>query len=394
MKILHSILSYLKTRLPAICSLIFLLLLGIYFYLIAHPVKDSERMDSGYSLSYERAIVTEILSDNCEPDDFEEGTIRGRQELKALIKTGPHAGELFSLTNLVGPLYGHRLSVDDTFIIVLSTYEEGPVYANVYEYNRTLGILILIGLFVLITVLVGGKTGAKSLVGLVITIAALLLVLLPLLFAGWPTLPTTLLVCTWITCTVFLILSGWDKKTVCAILGTVAGMVFATVFALFAQVLLRIDGYREEYAEALLQLRETGESMLHIRYLLVAGVMISALGAVMDVAMSISSAIRELSLVGEKMTFRQLFVSGMNIGRDMVGTMTNTLILAIIGSGMMLILYIASLNLPLRQFLSSPYLALELVSSLSSSIGVILTVPLTALISATLYSYQTKKEEA
>ena len=129
-----------------------------------------------------------------------------------------------------------------------------------------------------------------------------------------------------------------------------------------------------------------------IRYLLVAGVMISALGAVMDVAMSISSAIRELSLVGEKMTFRQLFVSGMNIGRDMVGTMTNTLILAIIGSGMMLIMYIASLNLPLRQFLSSPYLALELVSSLSSSIGVVLTVPLTALISAFLYAYTTKEE--
>jgi len=121
--------------------------------------------------------------------------------------------------------------------------------------------------------------------------------------------------------------------------------------------------------------------------------MISALGAVMDVAMSISSAIREISLVGEKLTFKQLFFSGMNIGRDMVGTMTNTLILAIIGSGMMLIMYIASLNLPLRQFLSSPYLALEIVSSLSSSIGVILTVPLTAFISAILYAY-TAKEEA
>jgi len=192
---------------------------------------------------------------------------------------------------------------------------------------------------------------------------------------------------------VFLILSGWDKKTVCAILGTVAGMVFATLFALLAQALLRIDGYREEYAEPLMQLRHTGESLVGIRYLLVAGVMISALGAVMDVAMSISSAIREISLVGEKLTFKQLFFSGMNIGRDMVGTMTNTLILAIIGSGMMLIMYIASLNLPLRQFLSSPYLALEIVSSLSSSIGVILTVPLTAFISAILYAY-TAKEEA
>lgn len=393
MKKSHSATSYIKSQLPAICSIIFLLLLGVYFYLLAHPAEESSEISSGYSLTYENAVVTEILSDNCEPEDKKEGTLRGRQELTALVETGPYAGNTYPIVNLVGPLYGHRLSVGDSFIIGLSAYEEGQVYATVYEYDRAPAILILIGLFCLATILVGGKTGAKSLVGLLITIAALLLVLLPLLFAGWPTLPTTLLVCSWITCMVFLVLSGWDKKTVCAILGTVAGMVFATLFALLAQVLLRIDGYREEYAEPLMQLRHTGESLVGIRYLLVAGVMISALGAVMDVAMSISSAIREISLVGERLTFKQLFISGMNIGRDMVGTMTNTLILAIIGSGMMLIMYIASLNLPLRQFLSSPYLALELVSSLSSSIGVILTVPLTALISATLYAY-TKKEEA
>jgi len=393
MKKSHSVTSYIKIQLPAICSLIFLLLLGVYLYLLAHPAEETLTDSSGYSLTYEKAIVTELLSDNCEPDMTAEGTLRGRQELLALIKTGPYTGETYHINNIIGPLYGHRLHVGDSFTVALSAYEEGQIYATVYEYNRTPGILILIALFFLVTVLVGGKTGAKSLIGLVITIAALLLVLLPLLFAGWPTLPATLLICSWITCTVFLILSGWDKKTACAILGTISGMVFSTLFALLTQNLLRIDGYREEYAEALLQLRQTGESMLGIKYLLVAGVMISALGAVMDVAMSISSAIKELSLVGNKMTFKQLFVSGMNIGRDMVGTMTNTLILAIIGSGMMLIMYIASLNLPLRQFFTSPYLALELVSSLSSSIGVVLTVPFTALISAFLYAY-TAKEEA
>lgn len=392
MKKTHTITSYIKSQLPAICSIIFLLLLGIYFYLIAHPAEEESNVSSSFSLTYETAVVTEVLSDTCEPDETAENAPRGRQELIALVKTGSYAGETYSINNIIGPLYGRKLAVGDSFTVAISSYAEGQIYASVYEYNRTPGVLILILLFFLITILVGGKTGAKSLVGLVITITALLLILLPLLFMGWPTLPTTLLVCSWITCIVFLILSGWDKKTVCAVLGTISGMMFATLFALLAQKLLRIDGYREEYAEALLQLRQTGESLLGIRYLLVAGVMISALGAVMDVAMSISSATRELSLVGNKMTFPQLFFSGMNIGRDMVGTMTNTLILAIIGSGMMLIMYIASLNLPLRQFLSSPYLALEIVSSLSSSIGVILTVPLTAFISAILYAYTTKEE--
>ena len=96
---------------------------------------------------------------------------------------------------------------------------------------------------------------------------------------------------------------------------------------------------------------------------------------------------RYFCLVFSKLLFRVI-----NIGRDMVGTMTNTLILAIIGSNMMLIMYIASLNLPARQFLSSPYLALELAGSLSSSIGVILTVPLTAFIGALLYATGDKPE--
>lgn len=388
MNFFHTMLSYLKKQFPAILSLIFLFLFGFYLYLLSHPADDTSDFSTSYSISYEEAVVTEIISDTCEPDPAAENSMRGTQILNVTVVTGTYTGESYRIQNVVGPVYGTRLALHDSCIIALSSYEDGSVLATVYEYNRSNGIFLLLVLFFTITVLVGGKTGARSLLGLCLTVAALLLLLLPLLFLGWPTLPATLLICSLITCIVFLILSGWDKKTVCATLGTISGMLFATLFAVFAQKLLHIDGYREDYAEPLLQLRQTGEHLISIRYLLVAGVMISALGAVMDVAMSISSAVRELSLVGNHLSFRRLFSSGMHIGRDMVGTMTNTLILAVLGSSLILVLYIASLNLPLRQFLSSPYLALELASSLSSSIGVILTVPLTAFISALLYGHR------
>lgn len=92
------------------------------------------------------------------------------------------------------------------------------------------------------------------------------------------------------------------------------------------------------------------------------------------------------------MNAKELFRSGMNIGRDMVGTMTNTLILAFLGSGFALVIYLYSLSLSPHQLLSSSYLAIEVVSGISSSIGVILSVPLTALISSVLLTKDKKHE--
>ena len=99
----------------------------------------------------------------------------------------------------------------------------------------------------------------------------------------------------------------------------------------------------------------------------------------MDVAMGISSSLSEVSTANPSLTCRELFRSGMNIGRDMVGTMTNTLILALLGSDLVLIIYLYSLGLSSNQLISSAYLSIEVISSISSSIGVILSIPLTAL---------------
>ena len=136
--------------------------------------------------------------------------------------------------------------------------------------------------------------------------------------------------------------------------------------------------------EPLLQLRQTG-TPIGLRGLLAAGVILSSLGAVMDVAMSLSSALAEVHTADKTMDARALFRSGMNIGRDMVGTMTNTLILAFLGSGLVLTLYIYSLGLSPHMLMSSAYLSWELVGGISSSVGVILSVPITAAIAAWTY---------
>ena len=366
----------------AVLAVVLAIFAGLF--VIAHPAR-AEAPEAAEYMEYENAVVEQILTDSTESDPVSEGHFRGNQNLIVRVKTGRYAGQQMMADNTVGPIYGCPMAVGDGVTVGLSTYSDGTVRCYIYEYDRSTGLALVLGAFLLVTVLVGGRVGLKSLLSLGLTVAALIFILLPLLLRGWPTILTTFLISVLVTAATFVILGGVDKKTVCACLGTLAGIALATVFGLMAQNLLRIDGYRQEYAEALLQLRQTEESAIGITGLITAGVIVSALGAVMDVAMSISSALQELTRVNPDLTSKDLFRSGMNIGRDMVGTMTNTLILAILGSGLTLVVYIYSLSLQPWQLLSSAYMSLEAISGIASSIGVMLAVPLTAAICAVSY---------
>ena len=367
-------------------SLLLLVLAAALFVVIRLTVLAPDRSETAQAedyVEYEKARVVEILTDTTAPDDVAEGMYRGEQMLTAEVLSGQYKGKTLLAYNYAGPLYGVPLQKGDGVVLTISTYSSGDVRATVFEYNRIPALLIAVGLFFLVTLLVGGKRGAKSLVGLVFTVLCLFLLLIPLLLKGAPTLPTVFLTCAFIALFSFTVLGGLHRKSVCAILGTLAGTAFAMGFGLLAQALARINGYRTAEVEPLLQLRQTGVP-IGLSGLLVGGIIISALGAVMDVAMSISSALEEVHAANPSLTRRDLFRSGMNIGRDMVGTMTNTLILAFLGSCFTLIIYLFSLGLGKYQLLSSAYAAVEVISGIASSVGMILAIPLTAMISSVM----------
>lgn len=342
------------------------------------------------SAYYERCKVTRILADSTTQSEVDDGGWRGDQLMLVEVLTGEHAGETLQVSNFVGPLYGQPLKEGDTAVVTISTYNDGTYTGTIFEYDRLAPLAIIVGLFLLAAVLVGGKTGAKSLLGLLFTLLCLFKILIPLLMKGAPTLPTVFLVCAYIAVVSLTILGGLQKKTVCAMAGTVAGTLLAMLFGLLAQALTRIDGLRLDDVEPLLQLRQAGGS-IGLRGLLVGGVIISALGAVMDVTMGIASSIWELHTTSPELKGKQLFRSGMNIGRDMVGTMSNTLILAFLGSSFTLILYLYSLGLETNQLLSSAYVSIEVISGVASSIGVILSIPITAAVCAFAMPRQRKE---
>ena len=350
------------------------------------PVQSDEPENRA---DYESASVDQILSDSTEKDPASDNGYRGEQLLLVTVRSGDYKGQQMQVYNYVGPLYGGPLKVGDRATVLISTYSDGTVNATVYEFDRLLPLCIVLVLFIAAAVAVGGRTGVKSLVALAVTLVCLFGVLLPSLMKGANTLLMTFIVCAYVAVVSLTIVGGVRKKTVCAMLGAVAGTALALLFGLLAQGLTRIDGLRIDDVEPLLQLRQTG-TPIGLRGLLVGGIVISALGAVMDVTMGIASSLSEVHAANPELSRRELFRSGMNIGRDMVGTMTNTLILAFLGSGFTLILYLYSLGLAPRQLLSSAYVSLEVVSGVASSVGVILSIPLTALITAEVFTREKK----
>ena len=389
-----------RSSLNMMRSALVLLLCGLIFfaaYQEALKTPSTPRSSVQSGVIYEKAKVIAITGGAYQGDQDMEDVPVGKQELTAELISGDYKGQRFSLTNNLSYLYGTVLKEGDTITVAFSLTDGKVENVVLQDYDRTVPLAVIVLLFLLVTILVGGKVGAKSLLGLGLTILCVFVILIPLLLDGWPTLPTVLALCAFVTVITFVVLGGVNRKTVCAILGTIMGVALAMVFGKFACWLLRIDGYKMYVAvptvEPLLQLRQTQDPAhaLRLADLLVGGILLAALGAVNDVAMSISSAMNELIAVNPSLTRRQLFKSGMNIGRDMVGTMTNTLILALVGGSLAMIIYYTSMEPSWVQLMSTTFLSVEMVQALASSIGVILAVPFSVVIGMLLFGMRPKK---
>lgn len=389
-----------RSSLNMMRSALVLLLCGLIFfaaYQEALKTPSTPRSSVQSGVIYEKAKVIAITGGAYQGDQDMEDVPVGKQELTAELISGDYKGQRFSLTNNLSYLYGTVLKEGDTITVAFSLTDGKVENVVLQDYDRTVPLAVIVLLFLLVTILVGGKVGAKSLLGLGLTILCVFVILIPLLLDGWPTLPTVLALCAFVTVITFVVLGGVNRKTVCAILGTIMGVALAMAFGKFACWLLRIDGYKMYVAvptvEPLLQLRQTQDPAhaLRLADLLVGGILLAALGAVNDVAMSISSAMNELIAVNPSLTRRQLFKSGMNIGRDMVGTMTNTLILALVGGSFAMIIYYTSMEPSWVQLMSTTFLSVEMVQALASSIGVILAVPFSVVIGMLLFGVHPKK---
>ena len=204
-----------------------------------------------------------------------------------------------------------------------------------------------------------------------------------MIYRGCSPFWSAVFVCVITTIVTMYLIGGVSVKSAASVIGTTAGVVTAGIAASLFGLSADIDGYNVSNIETLVYVGQN--TKIQIGSLLFAGILIASLGAVMDVAMSVSSAICEIDAKTGNLTWTELFKSGLHVGRDMMGTMSNTLILAFAGGSISVLVLDYAYNLPLRQIINSYSIGIEIMQGIAGSIGVILTVPTTAFMAALLY---------
>lgn len=329
------------------------------------------------------AKVVDILADSAEAQDWTEGRRIGEQLIEVELLSGPYKGTCLETLNYLNAYVNVDAGLGGRIIVRLDLDDRGePYIISIPSHDRSLMLLGLAAVFAALLVIIGGKKGLMALLGLLYTLAAIWCILVPMVLRGADPVAVTIGIVALTTAASLLALTGFSRKTLCAALGCVGGTAAAGLFAAAAGTISPINGFNMSEAEELVLCSTQGD--IQISGLLVSGILIASLGAVMDVAMSIASACSELRTLNPELGAGALFRSGMNIGRDAMGTMANTLILAFAGASLNVLLLLRVYDYPLIQIINTDAMVIELLRGLSGSIGIMLTVPLTAALSARL----------
>lgn len=300
------------------------------------------------------------------------------------LTSGPEKGKVTDTFNFVSERSPYAIKVKPgDKIIVAVTHDMGRTNYHVSDFDRFDYVYVLAALFVGSLIVFAGFVGVKTVLVIGFSTALILQVYIGQVLAGRINLTLlTLLICAVIATVAQVAISGWNRKSLAAILGTVGGVAVAGVLSAAAIALMHLTGLDSE--EAMI-LKATKMAGVDFQGVLFSGMVFGALGAVMDVAISIASAIYEVKAARPGSDMRSLFAAGMNVGRDTMGTMSNTLILAYVGTSLPLMLLIASqAEVSMLKVMNLNLISTEIVRALTGSIGLICAIPLTALISAFL----------
>ena len=331
------------------------------------------------TVSYIPGTVLEVVEEDLTPSDLKGGPQLGEQTLTIELKDGSQITLTNYLTNTHNILAREGMRV----VVCVDAPENVEPYYTLYQYDRSVGLGVAVAIFLLLMLLVGGEKGFYATLALAFSLVFLLKLTVPVISSGGaPILAGLAMVLVSTAVTVFLIY-GLSPRGVLGIGVVLAGEFVACGLFLLFSLLLHLSGFKSSDAENLLvAAQNTG---LNISTVLFAATMIASLGAVMDVAVSLLSALWEVRLADPDITGRGLWRAGLRMGRDMIGTMSNTLIFAFAGGSLTTLLVLMTYGTDPVQLLHSDYIALEMAHGLCGTCAVILTVPLASLVSAAVY---------
>lgn len=328
-----------------------------------------------------RGKVLEVVAEEPVEDPLN-GEPTVNQRLRVRLSSGKYRGKVITVYNqqTSSPVFNIAVKQGDAVLVALELSPNGAINgAFIADHLRERQLLLLLVIFIVIVLAISWKHGAKAIAALLLTLVLVGGILVPGLLRGYPPILLSVITAALATGITIVVVGGWSIKSLAAILGTVGGVTLAGILALVVGKAAHLTGFGTEEAAMLLYIPQQVE--LDIQGILFAGIIIGALGAAMDVSISVASAVTEIKRVNPELDTSDLIASGMNVGRDIIGTMTNTLILAYTGSSLQLILIFMAYRESLLKVINLDMVASEIVRALAGSIGLVMVVPLTAFIS-------------
>ena len=312
------------------------------------------------------------------------GTVTEKiQEVTVEITEGDYIGDEFTTNYILsydidGKILAYELEEGNKVSVQIIEDGNGITTATVLDVVRANHIIVMAIIFLASVIIIGGRKGIKAVFGLLYTIVLIYFVMIRRIFNGDNAITNSIITVSLVILGTFIIIGDrLDKKVLTAAIGTVGGVLSAGIMALIFNNLAKLTGAGEDAIQLSINMTTIN---FNFRELLFAGILVSALGACMDVGMSIASSLDEIKMKTPDITWQELFKSGMNIGRDVIGTMTNTLILAYFGGSLTLILLFMACNMNIYEILNKETIAEQIISALAGSMGVVYTVPITSFV--------------
>lgn len=330
-----------------------------------------------------RALITAVDNSNVRVNLI----VKTEQQcLTVRLLSGPHKGQELPIVNMLSG----KMDIDEFYeegrevLVEYDVVDGRPANGTARGYYRLRMQLVLICLFACLLLAVAGMTGLKAMLSFVFSAMVLWKLYFPLLLRGFPPLATGLVLVALLTAVITFSVGGLDRRGAATFAGSMMGVLLTCALASWFTGLFHLHGAVRPFAESLLYM---GYYNLDLVDIFIASVFIASSGAVMDLAMDIAASMDEIKSRQPLIGLRDHVVSGLRVGRAVVGTMTTTLLLAYSSSHIAMFLVFMAKGLPAANILNAPFIAAEVLNILVGSFGLVTVAPFTALAAGLLYRF-------
>lgn len=335
------------------------------------------------------AVVTKVNTDTTIIE--ENGDKHPYQKLTLLGTSGDYKGKTINVENGKIDQDGIvRYKVGDKVVLSQTLDFQGKPFFTITDYVRRTPLYFLIAIFVGLTIIIGRLRGFTSLIGMAISFGIIFLFILPQISKSYDPVTVTIIASLFIIPITFYLSHGVNKKTTMAVIGTLISLIITGILANIFVDATHLTGFASEEA-GFLDAMKNGAINMHA--LLLAGIIIGLLGVLDDITISQSAVVFQLKDASPKISFKEMYSRAMDVGRDHIASMANTLVLVYAGAALPLLLLFVNNPAPFSEVINYEIIAEEIVRTMTASIGLIIAVPITTFLTSAYLALNNPKEK-